>query len=243
MRMRQFVPGLLVILLLTSCAPQPQSSALIAQTAPTSQAVNPALAQQALDTPTAAPTDTPEPAFTSSPTATFTSEPFALQFTPVPSETPLPTLELPTRSPNQKALQVWDGLPTYLADSQPGFDFRVRFDPDVWALTTDQFGSPALGHRSIQTCIISPTSGRGLPLNITVQQEVRKVGTVRYQISTAYLNGVEQFVNYTGGDGTILTAFQVSFQDQTDQCVADAETVLATLTSVSVSQATPSATP
>ncbi len=145
--------------------------------------------------------------------------------------------------PNQKTLQIWDGVPTYLADSQPGFDFRVRFDPDVWALTTDQFGFPALGHRSIPTCIISPASGRGLPPNVTVVQEVRKVGTVRYQISTAYLNDVKQFVNYTGGDGTILTAFQVSFQDQADQCISDAETVLATLTSVPVSQATPTAMP
>ncbi len=238
MRMRQFVIGLLILLSITSCAPQPQSNAAIAQTAPTSQAASPALAS-----PTAIPTDTPEPAFTSSPTATFTSEPFALQFTPVPTETPLPTLELPTQAPNQKALQIWDGVPTYLADSQPGFDFRVRFDPDVWALTTDQFGSPALGHRSIPTCIISPASGRGLPLNVTVQQEVRKVGAIHYQISTAYLNGVKQFVNYTGGDGTILTAFQVSFQDQADQCIADAETVLATLTAVPVSQATPTAMP
>ncbi len=243
MRMRQFVLGLLVILYLTSCASQPQSSALIAQTAPTTQPINPALAPQALNTSTIAPSDTPESAVTSSPTATFTSQPFALQFTPVPTETPLPTLELPTQSPNQKTLQIWDGVPTYLADSQPGFDFRTRFDPDIWALTTDQFGFPALGHRSIPTCIISPASGKGLPLNVTVDQEVRKVGTVRYQISTAYLNGVKQFVNYTGGDGTILTAFQVSFQDQADQCTSDAETVLATLTSVAVSQATPSATP
>ena len=241
--MRQLLPGLLIIFLLTSCAPRPQSNAAIAQTAPTSQPVNPAIAQQALDTPTAAPSDTPQPAFTSSPTATFTSQPFALQFTPVPTDTPLPTLELPTQAPNQKTLQIWDGVPTYLADSQPGFDFRVRFDPDVWALTTDQFGAPALGHRTIPTCIISPASGQGMPLNVTVQQEVRKVGTIRYQISTAYLNGVKQFVNYTGGDGTILTAFQVTFQDQVDQCVSDAETVLATLTSVPVSQATPTAMP
>ncbi|MCL4529606.1 MAG: hypothetical protein M1282_09340 [Chloroflexi bacterium] len=241
--MRPFAIGLLVILFLTSCAPQPQSNGAVVQTAPTSQSVSPALAPQTLDTATTTPSDTPEPAFTSSPTATFTSEPFALQFTPVPTETALPTLELPTQVPNQKTLQIWDGVPTYLADSQPGFDFRVRFDPDVWALTTDQFGFPALGHRSIPTCIISPASGRGLPPNVTVVQEVRKVGTVRYQISTAYLNDVKQFVNYTGGDGTILTAFQVSFQDQADQCISDAETVLATLTSVPVSQATPTAMP
>ena len=57
------------------------------------------------------------------------------------------------------------------------------------------------------------------------------------------MNGVKQFVNYTGGDGNILTAFEVSFQDQADQCLTDAETVLAELKSVAITQATPIATP
>jgi hypothetical protein len=50
---------------------------------------------------------------------------------------------------------------------------------------------------------------------------------------------VRKFVTYTGGDGRIITAFQVSFEDQADECLADAQTVLTTLRSVSVSQATP----
>lgn len=214
--------------------------------APTSFVVAPASATPesaalSLDTPTAAVTETPTTA--PAPSQTFTPEPFAVQFTPVPTETPLPTLELPTevRFPPEK--QIWDGLPTYLAESKPDFYFRLRFDPDVWALTTDNFGFPALAHRAIPNCIITPASGRGSTLNVTVERDTRRIGAVSYDINTVYLNGVKQYVNYAGGDANIYTAFQVSFVDQSDQCTADAETVLAALTSVPVSQATPIPTP
>ncbi len=166
-----------------------------------------------------------------------------MQFTPVPTETPLPTLELPTLLPNPPALQIWDGLPTYLAESKPGLYFRLRFDPNLWALTTGNFGFPALGHRELADCMISPAAGRGLPLNGTVEHDIRKIGPIHYQIDTVYLNGVRQSVNYTGGDGNIYTAFEVAFQDQADQCLLDAEAVLATLKSVLASQATPVSTP
>jgi hypothetical protein len=141
------------------------------------------------------------------------------------------------------ALQIWDGLPTYLAESKPGYYFRLHFDPAVWALTTDQFGFPALGHRQVPGCMIAPTSGRGMALNATVDHDVRHIGAISYQVDTAYVNGVRQFVNYSGGEGNIYTAFGVTFQDQADQCLTDAETVLAGLRSVAVSQATPIATP
>jgi hypothetical protein len=72
---------------------------------------------------------------------------------------------------------------------------------------------------------------------------VRKIGTISYQVSTAYVNGVKQFVNYVGGDSNMVTAFGVTFQDQADQCLADAEIVLADLRSVAITQATPIATP
>ena len=52
-------------------------------------------------------------------------------------------------------------------------------------------------------------------------------------------NGVRKFVTYTGGDTRILTAFEVSFQDQADACIAEAVTVLSTLQSIPTSQATP----
>ena len=174
---------------------------------------------------------------------TPTPGPFVLNLTPVPTETPLPTLELPTEAPRLPALEAWDGLPTYPAESRPDYFFRVRFDPQAWALTTDAFGSPALAHRSIANCIISPTEGRGLPPNATVDHEMRRIGGISYQISTVSADGVKQSATYVAGDGRIYTAFQVAVQDSPEQCLQEAETVLATLTSVQVSEATPIATP
>jgi hypothetical protein len=196
-----------------------------------------ALLPQSLSTPAAQAAEAP--------TDTLTAEPFTIEFTPLPSETPLPTLELPTEVRFPPELQIWDGLPTYLSESKPDFYFRLRFDPDTWALTVDNFGFPALAHRSISDCSMSSTSGHGLPLNVLVEHEKHHIGSINYDIATAYLNGVKQFVSYAGGDlsANIYTAFQVSFADQPDRCLADAEDILTTLTSVPVSQATPIPTP
>jgi len=156
-----------------------------------------------------------------------------------PTETPLPPLELPTEAVNAPAKMVWDGAPTYLGDSKPGYAFRVTYDPDLWAVTADQFGFPSLAHRTILNCIISVTSGRGMPANITVEHEVLHTDKITFDVGIAFENRVKKFVTYTGGDGNILTGFEVSFQDQVDTCIVDAVTVLSTLQSVPVSQATP----
>jgi len=170
-----------------------------------------------------------------------------LTFTPAPTSTPaitptatqLPLLELPTEAVNAPAKMVWDGAPTYLGDSTPGYAFRVTYDPDLWVVTTDQFGFPALAHRKISACIISVTAGRGLPANISIEHDVLYTDNITFDVGVASENGVKKFVTYTGGDGTIMTGFVVSFQDQVDACLADAVTVLSTLKSVPVSQATP----
>jgi hypothetical protein len=175
--------------------------------------------------------------------ATQSPEPFALDLTPLPSPTALPTIELPTQPVLPALPQSWDGLPTYPADSRPGFFFRVQFDPQVWALTFDQFGSSVLANRAIGQCLITPAAGQGLPMNATVEHNLRRIGNVAYQIDTASLNGERQFVTYNGGDGVVFTAFKVSFKDQADACLAAAEQVLATLSSVAASEATPLATP
>ena len=177
------------------------------------------------------------------PEATATPGEFVLDLTPVPTDTALPTLELPTEAVRAPALQEWDGLPTYPAESRPDYYFRVEFDPSAWALTTDNFGFPALAHRAIANCIIAPTQGRGLPPDAAVDHEVRRIGGISYQISSASVNGIKQSVTYAAGDGRIFTAFQVSLADRPDECLAEAETVLGTLTSVQVSEATPIATP
>jgi hypothetical protein len=175
-------------------------------------------------------TDTTEPTSTLAPTRTPAV---------TPTETLLPTLILPTEATNAPLLQVWDGTPTYPGDSTPGFSFRVTFNPDTWALTTDQFGFPALGNRSIPNCVIAVTSGRGLPPNMSVEHEMLQIGDLNFDTSTAFENGVKKFVTITGGDGTILTAFEIDFQAESDACIQSAEAVLSTLKAIPNSQATP----
>lgn len=229
------------LLLIAGCASQPFSRPASTKT-PQPQSLAPNILPSASSTSQGIEANS-SPTLAIPGTDTPTSGPFTLQFTPIPSDTPLPTIELPTEAAILPALQIWDGLPTYPAESKPDFYFRLRFDPTVWALTTDQYGFPALGHRQISGCFITPSAGRGLALNSSVEHGVRKIGVISYQISTAFVNGVKQFVTYTGGDGNIYTAFRVSFQVQPDQCLADSETVLAELKSVAVFQATPIATP
>jgi hypothetical protein len=214
---------IILSLLISSCAAAPAPTEAPAPSEPTVTAVQPIL---------------PENTATLEPTQTFTPAP---TFTPTvrPTETPLPPLELPTEVANAPSLLAWDGKPTYLGDSQPGYDFRVFYDPEIWALTQDQFGYPAIGHRAIPYCVISVTSGRGLPPNVSVEQDFLYVDDVTFSVGTAFENGAKKFVTYTGGDGKVVTGFEVSFDDQSDACLADAETVLITLKSVSVSQSTP----
>ncbi len=90
---------------------------------------------------------------------------------------------------------------------------------------------------------MAPTGGRGLPLNGTVTHDMRRLNGILYQINTAYVNGARQFVTYIGGNGVIYTGFQLTFADQADQCIADAESVLETLGAVPIDEATPVTAP
>ncbi|MEP7134656.1 MAG: hypothetical protein ABI904_06960 [Chloroflexota bacterium] len=223
---RRIIFILILSLLMTSCGGAAATQAPAATEAPIAtetQALEP-LITEAL--PTLEPTQTFTPAPTYTPLVT-------------PTETQLPPLDLPTEAVNAPARMVWDGAPTYPGDSTPGFSFRVTFDPDLWVVTSDQFGFSALANRNIESCVIAVTSGRGMPANITIEHDIFYADKVTFDVGTAYENGVLKFVTYTGGDGNVLTGFEVSFQDQSAACLADAVTVLSTLKSVPVSQATP----
>src|SRR5215212_7973059 len=184
---------LILALVITSCG------APAATQAPATEA--PAATEPAA---TEAPASDP-PAFQSLETATRqpsvvdTSTAAPTQIVPTRTDTPLPTLELPTEAINAPVRLVWDGTPTYLGESTPGYAFRVNYNPDLWALTTDQFGFPALGHRNIPACVISVASGRGLPGNMTAEHDVLYTGKVTFDVSKIYENGVLKFVTYTGG--------------------------------------------
>ena len=238
---RRIILILILMLLITACggAAAPATQAPAATEPPPAATEVPATEEPAATEPPAfqsleAPTRAVTP---SQPTPAL--QPTSTQVLPTRTDTPLPTLELPTEVVNPPAQMVWDGVPTYLAESTPGFAFRVTYDPELWALTTDQFGFPALGHRTIPACVISVTSGRGLPLSMTVEHDMLSMGDVTFDIGNVFENGVLKFVTYTGGNGTIITGFQVSFEEQADECRAQAFAVLSTLTSIPASRATP----
>jgi hypothetical protein len=233
--LRRITVILILSFLLISCggAPAPTQAPMPVESATASENLTQTLVTDTstpVNTPSATPTETSFPTQTPAPTRT-----------PIitPTDTPLPTLVLPTEAVHAPASQVWDGAPTYPGDSLPGFSFRVTYDPSVWALTIDQFGFPALGHRTISNCVISVTSGRGLPPNMSVEHEMLQVENITFDVGTAFENGVKKFVTFTGGDGKIITAFEVSFDQESDACIKDAVTVFSTLKSVPVSQATP----
>jgi hypothetical protein len=234
---------LVLLLLITSCGGAAATQAPAATEAP---ATEPAATEAPA---TEAPAATEPPAFQSLEAPTRVSQeqetatPLPTQILSTLTDTPLPTLELPTEVVNAPELMVWDGTPTYLAESTPGYAFRVTYDPELWALTTDQFGFPALAHRVIPGCVISVTSGRGLPLSMTVEHDMLNIGDVAFDVGNVFENGVLKFVTYTGGNGTIITGFQLDFEEQANECRASALAVISTLTSVLTSQATPTPTP
>lgn len=248
---QRIITILILMLLITSCGgAAPATQAPAATEPPPTEAA--ATEEPATEAPAATeePAATEPPAFQSleaptraSPQAQSTAIPPPTQIIETPTETPLPTLDLPTEVVNPPEQMVWDGTPTYLAESTPGYAFRVTYDPELWALTTDQFGFPALGHRTIPGCIISVTSGRGLPINLTVEHDVWDTGDAVFDVGNVFENGVLKFITYTGGNANIITGFQVSLEEQADECRAYAIAVLATLTAVRSSQATPTPTP
>ena len=79
----------------------------------------------------------------------------------------------------------------------------------------------------------------GETVEVGDEPETIEAGEVLYDVSTAYENGVKKFATFTGGDRRIITAFQVSFLEDSEACLADAVAVLSTLRSIPVSQATP----
>jgi hypothetical protein len=224
--MQRVIPFLIFLALLVSaCAP-----ALAPTSAPATEAP---LMEAATEFPLVLETSTPEPP-TETPTPTLSPTP-----EPTLTSTPLPPLELPTLAPNLPTLAVWDGLPTYLGDSQPGYYFRVEYDPELWALTTDQFGMPALAHRKIEYCVLKPTAGRGLPPNVRVEHDVIYIDNLTYDVAMAYVNDALAFITYQGSNGIIFTGFQLDFQGMSEDCRKDALAVLSTLQAVPISQATP----
>lgn len=232
-------PGLPFLITLTPAAPsfsEPQNTpgAALASEVPNQP---PATASVAATLPAFNPTASLSPSpLTSTPTAGATYIPYL----PTPTETLLPPLELPTEQPRAPALVAWTGLPTYPGDSDPGLLFRMEYDPDTWAQTEGNFGDVVLANRQIEYCTITPWTGRGLPVKWKVAHEFRVIGLASFDVNTVTDQDVLKFVSYVGGDGRILTGFQVSFNEQPELCLQQAEVILGTLRSFAAS---PTSTP
>ncbi len=192
----------------------------------------------------AAPAEEPAPPIAAAPEESAADAPEMQRIVPMmsmpeatPTETPLPPLPLPTPLATPPPFENWDAPPTYPGDSTPGIFFRLKYDPRIWALTEDQFGQPALGHRQILYCVIAPATGRGMPLTVRVEHDLRTLGAIDYEISAAYESDELKFVTYVGGDFDLYTGFQITFDENAEDCLLDAETVLATLASIPESEA------
>lgn len=159
--------------------------------------------------------------------------------TPTPTPTPTPTLE---PSPTPVPLLDWIGQPTYPGESMPGVLFRLYYDPTVWTLN-DPFGDPVLVHSTLNGCMISTAAGRGMPPGWRIENRMGLVGGIPFEISTAFVRDVPQFTNYLGGDLRLYTGFQVRYGEQVEECLREAEIVLATLQSVTPAELTATPTP
>ncbi len=172
------------------------------------------------------------------PTSTY------IPFQGTPIETRLPDLTLPTLPANAPIRMGWTGLPTYQGDSENNLLFRVDYNPVLWAQTRGNFGDIVLANRQIQNCIITPGSGYEMPVDWKVDHQTRMIGSASFEVNTAILQDSVQFASYIGGDGNILTGFQVTFYGNSQACLDQAEAVFGSLRSfASIPTPTPSASP
>ncbi len=204
------------LIILSNCAPKvPFLSTVEASKTP--QPVLP------LSTPTLPPTLTPT---FPPPTPTTTSS-------PTPTDTPLPPLIAPTLEPLAPAHATWQGEPVYQAESKPGYLFQIEYKTAEWGLSVDYSGQPAMVHRTLQGCYIVAVIPRGLPPRVQVETLSMTFGDVTFDISIVRNEqGNIETAILTGGDGNILTAFQVQTGENPEACLQAVEKLLSTLKSV-----------
>ncbi|MEJ5241206.1 MAG: hypothetical protein WHS87_08420 [Anaerolineales bacterium] len=178
------------------------------------------------ETPTLAPSAIP----TQLPTATPTSIPSP---TVTPTDTPLPPLVPPTLEPFAPLQAFWQGEPVYAADSKPGYLFQLEYATLEWGMSVDYSGQPALVHRRLPGCFIVAAPPRGLPPGVRVETLQKTLGNIPFDVNIIRdAQGNIQSLMLTGGDGNILTAFQVETGAEAEACLQAVETLLSTLRSI-----------
>jgi len=169
-------------------------------------------------------------------TATRTRTPVP---TIMPTETLIPPIDIPPLESFAPFRETWVDLPSYPLSL--ALMTQLYYDPEVWALTPDQFGNTVLAHRKIPYCQIAKASARGLLPGWTADSTTKKVSSILFDVVTVSENGQVRFLNYfTAGKIAVKTGFEVSFVDNKDTCITNAETVLASLSFIA---STPTFTP
>jgi len=146
--------------------------------------------------------------------------------------TPLPTITVPSiapPTPSDPRLGVWLSKSTYQTDS-PLF-FIAEFETAQWELISEYPLFPALIHRTLADCRIEPAFGRGLPPDYSVSRTRKQLGNFLYELNAVKYQDRLVFINYCTHDVAteIATCFGVSFHDEEQACIQEAETVLETL--------------
>jgi hypothetical protein len=170
------------------------------------------------------------------PTATESATPLPATDTPIPptpTETPLPTLDLPTLSAARLPERIlWTGLPTYPGDSQPGYLFRIEYDPELWAQTEDNFDEIVLAHRDLPGCILSAYAGRGLPMTWRVETEFTQEGDSFIEVNRIFSEEKLEFMTFFISDSRVRTAFRLELGENPNACLQDTQEILSSIRSL-----------
>ena len=169
------------------------------------------------------------------PTATESATPFPDTDTPIPpapTETSLPTLDLPTLLPRLPERILWTGLPTYPGDSQPGYLFRIEYDPELWAQTEDNFDEIVLAHREIPACVLSAYAGHGLPIAWKVETEFTQQGKLFIEVNRILRDEKLEFMTFFVSDSRVRTAFRLEPGENPEACLQDAQEILSSMRSL-----------
>lgn len=194
--------------------------------------VQPAFFWTATPPPSPLPQATPTLLSTPTPTHTPTITPIPSP-TATPTDTPLPPLVAPTLEPFAPLRAFWQGEPVYAADSKPGYLFQLEYATLDWGMSVDYSGQPALVHRRLPGCFVTVAPPRGLPPGVRVETFQKNLGEITFDVNIVRdADGNIQLVMLTGGDGNILTAFQVETGPEAEACLQAVETLLSTLRSV-----------
>lgn len=132
-------------------------------------------------------------------------------------------------TPSDPQLGIWMSKSTYQSDS-PLF-FIAEFQTVKWDLVSGQSIFPALVHRTIAGCKIEPEFGRDLPPDYSVDRTYKQLGSFLYELHAVKYQGRLVFINYCTHDVAteLSTCFSVTFHDQEQVRIQEAEDVLETL--------------